>query len=69
MKLIKSLVITVAALCSTAVLAEDGSERAGQASQQMRLAVEQRQQDQANNQADTLISADEKKRVEPASEG
>jgi hypothetical protein len=60
----KSIMFTVAALSCTAVLAEDGSERAGQAAQKMRLAQEMRSNDKKSTEASQFVSADEKSRVE-----
>ena len=63
MNLIKSLVFTVTVLSCTAVLAEDGSDRASQAAQKMRLVQETRFNDHGN-EASRLVSADEKSRAE-----
>jgi hypothetical protein len=64
MSFMKSMMFTVAALSCTAVLAEDGSERAGQAAQKMRLAQEARFIDQKSNEASRVVSADEPSRAE-----
>nr|WP_195758832.1 hypothetical protein [Pseudomonas syringae] len=63
MSLIKSLILTAAALSSTAVLAEDGSERASQAAQKMRVAQEARFIDQNSGEASRFLSADEQSRT------
>jgi hypothetical protein len=64
MNFIKSMMFTAAALSCTAVLAEDGSERAGQAAQKMRLAQEARFIDQQSGEASRFVSADEQSRAE-----
>ncbi|WP_407309412.1 hypothetical protein [Pseudomonas sp. nanlin1] len=64
MNFIKSMMFTVAALSSTAVLAEDGSERAGQAAQEVRFAQEGRVNDQNGTGTSRFVSSDEKPRVE-----
>jgi len=64
MSLIKSLILTATALSSSAVLAEDGSERASQAAQKMRVAQEARFIDQNSGEASRFVSADEQSRAE-----
>lgn len=57
---LKSMVLTFAALTSTAVMAEGGSERASQAAEKMRMAQQMRFEDQRSNEAARLVNADKK---------
>lgn len=64
MNLIKSLTLTIAALSCTAVYAQDGSERAGQAAQKMRIAQQIRANTLQDNSAVEYVRADEKPRAD-----
>ncbi|HEY0290323.1 MAG TPA: hypothetical protein VGC62_25510 [Pseudomonas sp.] len=64
MNLIKSLVFTATVLSCTSVLAEDGSDRASQAAQKIRLAQQTHFNDHSS-EASRFVSADEKSRAEP----
>lgn len=58
MNLIKSIAFTVAALCSTAALAHDGSERASPAAEKIKIAQEERFNDQINSESSRLVDTD-----------
>ncbi len=57
---LKSMVLTFAALSCTAVMAEGGSERASQAAEKMRVAQQMRIDDQRRNESERLVNADKK---------
>ena len=59
-KILKSMILTFAALTSTAVMAEGGSERASQAAEKMRMAQQMRFEDQRSNESARLVNADQK---------
>jgi hypothetical protein len=60
MNLLKSMVLSVAALSSTAALAQDASELAGQAAQTMKIAQELRFQNQSDDKATEYVQSEEK---------
>ncbi|MCL6305470.1 hypothetical protein QQL38_13665 [Pseudomonas syringae] len=60
MNLLKSMVLSVAALSSTAALAQDGSELAGKAAQKMKIAQELRFQNQGDDKATEYVQSEEK---------
>lgn len=60
MNLLKSMVLTVAALSATAAFAQDGSELASQAAQKMKLAQELRFQNQSDDKATEYVKSDDK---------
>ncbi len=62
MKLIKSIAFVAAALSCSLAFAEDGSERANQAAQKMRIAQEARFDDQRNSETSRLVNSDEPSR-------
>ncbi|MEX6666283.1 hypothetical protein [Pseudomonas sp. W2-17] len=62
MNLIKSLVLTVAALSSTSLFAQDGSERSNHAAQKMRIAQEVRFNDK--KAATEYVRVEEKSRAD-----
>ncbi|OQR29709.1 hypothetical protein BWR59_19800 [Pseudomonas sp. Bc-h] len=64
MNLLKSMVLTVAALSSTAVFAQDGSELASQAAQKMKIAQEVRFQNQSDAKATEYVKSDDKARAD-----
>lgn len=64
MNLIKSMVFTAVALSCSAAFAEDGSERANQAAQKIRIAQEARFDSQNSTDASRYVNADEKSRAE-----
>lgn len=57
---LKSMIVAFAALTCTAVMAEDGSERAGQAAEKMRVAQQLRFEDPRSNEAARLVNASKK---------
>jgi hypothetical protein len=64
MNLLKSMVLTVAALTTTAVFAQDGSELASQAAQRMKIAQELRFQNQSDSKATEYVKSDDKARAD-----
>jgi len=64
MNLIKSMVFAAVALSCSAAFAEDGSERASQAAQKMRIAQEARFDSQNSTDASRYVNADEKSGAE-----
>jgi hypothetical protein len=64
MNLIKSMILTVAALSCTTVFAQDGSELASQAAQKMRVAQEARFYDQEGKSSTEYVRSDAKAPVE-----
>nr|WP_237236278.1 hypothetical protein [Pseudomonas syringae]ARO44850.1 hypothetical protein [Pseudomonas syringae pv. actinidiae] len=60
MNLLKTLVLTVAALTSATVFAQDGSERANVAAQKMQLAQEARFNDQSDDKHSEYVRSDDK---------
>lgn len=69
MKLIKSIAFTIAALSSTAALAHDGSERASPAAEKIKVAQEQRFNDQINNETSRLVNTEKKTSVDAPEKG
>lgn len=59
MNLLKSMVLTVAALSSPALFAQDGSELASQAAQKMKIAQEVRFQNQNDARATEYVKSDD----------
>lgn len=64
MNLIKSMVFAAVALSCSAAFAEDGSERANQAAQKMRIAQEVRFDSQNGIDTSRYVNADEKSHAE-----
>ena len=64
MNVLKSMVVAFAALTCTAAMAEDGSERGGQAAQKMRVAQQLRFDDLRSNESARLVNADKKPATE-----
>lgn len=64
MNSIKSLVLIIVALSSTSALAHDGSERASPAAQKMRIAQEERFNQQNRDAATEYVRADEQPRAD-----
>nr|WP_193441864.1 hypothetical protein [Pseudomonas caspiana] len=69
MNLIKSIAFTVAALSSTVAMAHDGSERASPAAEKIKIAQEQRFNDQINGESSRLVNTEKKTSVNEPEKG
>ncbi|MCR8718341.1 hypothetical protein NVV30_06500 [Pseudomonas syringae] len=66
MKLLKSMILTAAALSCTSVFAQDGSERGNQAATKMRIAQEIRLNEQQADKATEYVRSEDKSRSSDA---
>ncbi|WP_349970687.1 hypothetical protein [Pseudomonas caspiana] len=69
MNIIRSIALTVVALSSATAMAHDGSERASPAAEKIKVAQEQRFNDQLNSESSRLVNIDKKTPVNEPEKG
>ena len=69
MTTIKAIAFTLVALSCTAAMAHDGSERASPAAEKIKVAQEQRFNDQINGESSRLVNTEKKTSVNEPEKG